>query len=105
MKKKQRNVYRHEIKSEIKEQKIKDIEGVLDLIFGDYENEWANKYVLKYRHFSEPKATIINRINFLWVCPIFYMIAPFRWVMFGEYQLNEDSRFFKIIKWLIGEPK
>lgn len=105
MKKNQTNVYRHEIKSEIKEQNIKDIDGVLDLIFGDYENEWANKYVLKYRHFTKRKTTIINRINFLWFVPLFYITAVFRWVIFNEYQLNEDSRSHKIVKWLLGDYK
>lgn len=125
MKSKIRNIHRFELENKLKE-KLKEIEKyqvkknnkesdidkaeiLLDIIFGTTDDAYwgaESKYVVKHRYGNRDKSTVFNRINSLWVYPLFILIiAPLRWVMMGDHSVSEDSRLGKILIKIIGPLK
>jgi len=100
-----RNLYRYELENVIKENDCQTPGDVLDILFGTYEEGYYSEYLVKDRYYEAPKTTFMNRINTLWVYPLFVIIMPFRYVLFGDSHVDEDSKFGWILTWLIGDLK
>jgi len=98
------NICRHELESKIKEGGLSSSSDVLNLLFGTYNDGYYSEYVVKKRWGDTLESgSFFNRVNTLWVYPLFLILIPFRYLMFGEFRINEDSRFGKVIIYLVGE--
>lgn len=101
-----RNLYRHEIEAQLTNHKEASAKDLLDLLFGTYNNDYNTDLVIKRKYGPTPVTTILHRLNALWVYPLFILIiAPFRYIAFGQAQLSEDSKIGSIFISLLGEMK
>lgn len=106
LKQSKRNVRRSELEKDMKNtlNGCNTAKEVLDFLFGTYNDDYQHDYVVKRRFYTTGgKTTIINRLNCLWVYPVFILLIPFRFVLFGSYQINEDSKLGMVLIKLIGE--
>ena len=76
---------------------------ILDLLFGDEDFRNNSDFILKYRHPELSDRTLFQRGNVLWIVPIFLILAPFRYLIWGESRVNEDSKLGRILIFLVGK--
>jgi hypothetical protein len=98
-----RNLYRHEVEAAAKAEKIETMSGLLDMLFGEYELDYRTDYVIKTRRKQRSENTIIHRLNRLWFIPLFVICAAFRYVLFGQAQINEDSKLGAVTRFFLGK--
>jgi hypothetical protein len=96
-------VYEHQLREVIKDKDLWPIETVDDLVKYLYNPDSSYKVVRRWP--ETPKQTVVNRINELWVYPLFLLCYPIRYVMFGSAQVSADSKLGKSINWLVGVMK
>lgn len=82
----------------------KDIDKFNKVICGDYSNDYYSDYTLTC-YDEKPKDKWWQRLNCLWVYPLFILSIPFRYVAFGDYRFQPNSKTYRIISKLIGENK
>ena len=71
-------------------------EGLIEFLFDD-ENEIGSDYVV-YRYKERyDKTTLSQRLNRVWVLPIWFIISPFKWLATGSSGVNQQT---KLGKWL-----
>ena len=107
---KQRETYRSEIESELKELSGYDrmdketIKKVLDHLCGTYEYRSDSEYKVVNRYRKYDKVTFLQRINKLWVYPaLLLLVCPVKWLATGDFGFKTDSRFGDILTKLIGD--
>ncbi|EKO3908194.1 hypothetical protein GTU35_001235 [Vibrio fluvialis] len=79
--------YRSKVDSDIKrfeEQRgiVLNKEETLDFLFGNH-SEFSRTSLDLYL-LEEPKKTAVHRLNHLWAFPLTFMLAPFRYVLYGD---------------------
>lgn len=92
--------YKHQLKKDFEENKYlpKTVDGLLDYLFS--EDQWGDKYsnYIVYRdRDSYDKTTLKQRINLLWVFPMWFVFSPFLWLFTGKFRISQHS---KLGKWL-----
>ncbi|WP_428615758.1 hypothetical protein [Pseudoalteromonas sp.] len=99
--------YKHKILEEIKLNrgiKSPSAEQVLDHLFGGYDGFVESKYTV--RRYKSVKTNAIQRINALWVYPCYFaFVAPIRWIMVGHTGVETESRAWKVLEFLLGDPR
>lgn len=99
--------YKHKILEEIKNDRgIENptAEQILDHLFGNYEGWVASDYTV--RKYKSVKTNVIQRFNALWVYPCYFVfVAPIRWLMVGYTGVPTESRAWKILEILLGDPR
>tara|TARA_R110000803_G_scaffold13482_9_gene37939 strand:- start:20908 stop:21228 length:321 start_codon:yes stop_codon:yes gene_type:complete len=73
---------------------------VIDWLLGEEQGYSDHDYVL-YKYDYNRGRTLMNRINTLWVYPVFILSIPFQWIITGDYGLTRDSKIGKIVDRLI----
>lgn len=105
--KKTKKIYAHSLMKEIKEMKGMEnptANQVLEHLLGDADGWIASNYTV--RAYEDIKTTTIQRLNALWVYPLYVLIvAPIKWVLTGCTGVKTESRFYGILKFLLGDPK
>ena len=77
-------------------------EQVLSHLFGDCDG-WINSNYEIYRY-EKTKKTIINRLNSVWVYPVYAaFIAPVKWIVTGSTGVESDTKMYNLLVWLLGE--
>ena len=102
---KRRNDY-FSISTIIKE--VKEVNGtdnptakeVLEFMIGDSDGWRSGNYVL-YKYNKTKKRNFIQRVNMLWVYPLFVVTIPLQYLLFGEWGLNRNNKVGKIVDWLV----
>jgi hypothetical protein len=89
---------RKEILDELGEDK--SAEALLDNLLRD-TNGWNNSDYRVIKYTNVQKRSIGNRLNYLWVWPIFICTIPFSWVLTGTYGLDRNSKVGKVVDWLV----
>ena len=64
----------------------------------EYLLEGSEYSIRKYKHTNK---SIFNRINMLWVYPLFLMMAPFQWLLCGDTGFKRESRVGRILDFLV----
>jgi hypothetical protein len=59
-------------------------------------------YVIKEKY-AEPTNSLKNRLNVLWIFPLFILAIPFRYIFLGYYQIDNNSKLGKFIHKCINE--
>lgn len=105
--KKTKRVYSHAVLKEIKEHKgIENptVNQVLSHLFGDEDGWVASDYTV--RAYEKVKTNPIQRLNTIWVYPLYALIvAPVKWIVTGDTGVKTESRFYGVLKFLLGDPK
>lgn len=81
-----------------------DIDKFKKVICGDCSNDYYSDYRLT-DYGEKPKDKWWQRLNCLWVYPLFIVCIPFRYVMYGDYKFQPNSKAYRVISKLIGEDK
>lgn len=77
-------------------------EDILEVLFSeDCTNDF---YVYWWENPWQKKRTAVQRLNFLWFLPIFYIIiAPLQWVFKGEIGFTERTKIGEVVLKMLGE--
>lgn len=97
----------YEVDSLIKEYK-EDNDGkeptgkeMLEHLLGDSEG-WSNSdYTLERYKYSTKNRSVLQRLNWLWVYPLFLITTPFQWIFTGNVGLSKNSRIGRVVDKLI----
>jgi hypothetical protein len=93
--------YKYKLLAEFKENKYlpQTPEGLLEFLFDD-----DSEYRIYYYNdpWGSSKRTIGNRLNTLWMLPIWAVCAPFLWLFTGEAGINQHSKLGKWIAKVTG---
>ena len=54
--------------------------------------------IKKYEHTQK---NIFNRINTLWVYPLFLIMVPFQWLLCGDTGFKRESRIGRVLDFLV----
>lgn len=98
-----RRLYRHEIEKVINENEVESTSEMLDLLFGTHEDEYESEYIMESRWSEHANRSLFNRINLFWVVPLFTMLIPIRYLMFGNHHVSKHSKLGEILTKIIGE--
>ena len=73
-------------------------EDVLDYLLGDMD--WCDsEYTLyKYEHSYR---SFVNRLNLIWVYPLFFISIPFQWLFRGVIGFSRDSKIGRLVNKLV----
>lgn len=87
--------YKHQIEKDFKESHLpQTINGLLDFLCDDEER---GDYRVYHLNDVYEKTTLKQRLNVLWLVPVWWIIAPFKWVFTGKAGVSQHS---KVGKWL-----
>jgi hypothetical protein len=64
----------------------------------EYLLEDSEYSIRKYEHTQK---SIFNRINMLWVYPLFLIMVPFQWLLCGDTGFKRESRAGKVLNFLV----
>lgn len=53
------------------------------------------------RKYERTHKSIFNRINMLWVYPLFLLQMPFQWLLCGDTGFKRESRIGKVLNFLV----
>jgi len=65
----------------------------------DWLASCSEYHIVKYR---KPSRTLFNRINLLWVFPLFLVMSPFQWMFYGDTGFRLDSSIGRAVNWLVN---
>lgn len=75
-------------------------EEVLGYMMGDRDDYMCAGYVV-YHYDKEMGRTFIQRLNMLWVYPLFFLSIPFQFLLTGSWGVSRNSKIGKVIDWLV----
>jgi len=91
--------YRHELEQLLKDNGVATITDFLDFLYDQYGEREVS---IKHRYFDKPKSTLVNRLNSIWVYPLFILSIPYRYIVYGYYHINSNTRLARILNKLLG---
>lgn len=65
-------------------------EETLDFLFGNHSDRARTRLDLYL--LVEPDKTVIHRLNHLWAFPLTFVLAPFRYVLYGDIGWDNKTR-------------
>lgn len=74
---------------------------VLEYMLGDYYNPTGHSDFVVYRYKDKKKRTFLNRLNMLWVYPLFIITIPFQYLFLGDWGINRNTKLGKIVDKLV----
>ena len=89
---------RKEILDELGEDKSAD--ALLDNLLRSTDG-WNNSDYRIIKYTNVQKSSLWNRLNYLWVYPVFICSIPFTWLITGKWGLDRKSKVGKVVDWLI----
>lgn len=98
IKQKQQSLYRHEIEQLLGggDASVKSAKDVLDLLYGDYNNDYRSDYKI-VRRFNKPNRNFKCRLNMLWATPLTILMFPVLYVVKGYGGWSEESLIGRFI--------
>lgn len=93
-----RKAFKHELKKDFEEDKYlpKTVDGLLEYLF-DQDVRYKGYHVYLDKEAYSARSNTTQRLNRLWVVPIWFVIAPFKWLATGSAGVNQHT---KLGKWL-----
>jgi len=94
-----RKLYRHQFENMLKEKGITPDYEIMAFIFNE-----ENDFKLTDTYLPLPKTTILNRLNSLWVYPLYLLtIAPVYYIIKGQTGVSRETKMGQILTYLLGE--
>lgn len=81
------------------------ISDVMEIIYGSrfIDDDITPPYVICKNHFhTDEDATFIQRLNRLWIIPLYLVFMPFQWLFCGNTGINHNSRLAVFLSRLTG---
>ncbi|HCQ0342830.1 TPA: hypothetical protein OGP63_004627 [Escherichia coli] len=81
------------------------ISDVMEIIYGSrfIDDDITPPYVICKNHFhTDEDATFIQRLNRLWIIPLYLVFMPFQWLFCGNTGFNHNSRLAVFLSRLTG---
>lgn len=107
--KKEYKVYQHNFIGELKELRGYDKfdkftkDTIIKHLFGDWEYDSESDFKLVYRHTPYIKTTTIQRLNWLWLTPLFMVfVMPFQWLFTGSTGFSQGTKIHTVLRYLLG---
>ena len=75
-------------------------EEVLTYMIGNQDHWTGGEYVV-YQYNKVKPRSFIQRLNMLWVFPLFFVSIPFQYLFLGDWGVNRNSKIGKAINWLV----
>ena len=72
-------------------------EGMLEFLFAD-----NSEYRIYYYDDPYTKSTLTHRLNTVWMLPLWFVCAPFLWMVTGKTGINQHSKLGKWISKVTG---
>lgn len=96
------SAYRHVIEKEMKALHGNDYtkNQLLDFLFDD---DYHGDYVVIPRFYQYEKRTVAQRINYIWIVPMWLSVCWIKWIFTGETGIHQESKAGKILSKLIGK--
>lgn len=108
LRQKLKEVYQHEFTKELKNLhgygrlcKVTEVK-IINHLFGDAYSNPRSKFKVVHRRDPYIKTKWWQRINRLWVFPLFLCTLPFQWIIRGETGIPTESDLGIILTKLIG---
>ena len=95
-----RSLDKEQFEAELEQQGLTGHDGAMVALFGD---DGRSDLCVRYRWSQGKRELLIHRLNTLWVYPAFILLIPARYLMFGQYGVDKDSRFGKMLTYLLGD--
>lgn len=73
---------------------------VLEFMIGN-SDQWCGGDFVVYKYSKSKKRTFLQRFNMIWVYPLFIITIPFQYLFLGDWGINRNSKFGKIIDKLV----
>lgn len=73
---------------------------VVQYMIGD-SDLWCGGDYCVYRYEDDTKRTFLNRLNIIWVWPLFALCLPFQYLLTGNTGVSRNSRIGRIVDKLI----
>lgn len=93
-------IYRQELVDIFKDNRIDSLDAFVRFVYSYDDNP---DIIIRKRWYKKPKNTIGNRLNMLWYFPLFILCIPFRYVMFGYFNVNKNTRLGRVSRYLLGD--
>ncbi|HFQ5115451.1 TPA: hypothetical protein ACGU7D_004260 [Vibrio vulnificus] len=91
--------FRHEVDSAIKDHETlhgpMTKEETLTFLFGDWNNRAETN--LDIYLLEQPEKTVLHRLNHLWAFPLTFILAPFRYVLYGDIGWTNKTKLGKFL--------
>lgn len=105
MMERKRSVYNLSLKREIMEELDcrrgdNSAEELLNMLLGDGCDERPS-WKFKLYKYNECPRSFLNRLNMIWVYPIFISSIPIQWLILGSVGVNRDSKIGSILNRLV----
>lgn len=100
---KYKETYRIQIEKVIKEENIQTAKQLLDLLYGDVNNDFTSDYKVLFERDPYIESTKLQRFNLFWVWPLWLITIPFQYIIRGEYGVKKETRLGQILTKLIGK--
>lgn len=73
---------------------------VLEYMIGDSDG-WCNGEYTLWKYEEVNKKNFIQRLNMLWVYPLFILTIPLQYLFTGSFGVNKNTRIGRVINWLV----
>jgi len=73
---------------------------VLEYMIGN-SDDWTGGKFAVYEYSECLKRSFVNRLNMLWVCPLFFLSIPIQFLVYGSLGLKRNSMVGKVVHWLV----
>lgn len=85
----------------LKDQSNPTPEEVLEYMIGDTDMWLGGEFVV-YRYKHRNKRSFLQRLNLLWVYPLFILTIPVQYLCIGRWGVNRNTLFGKLVFKLVG---
>lgn len=95
-----------ELRQELKEKGFNDIQikSMEEVFFGTSSNDYYSEYEVRY-YGTKLKDEWWQRLNMLWVVPLFLIASPIRYVMYGDNKVQPNTKLGRTLDFLVGKNK
>lgn len=107
--KKEYEVYEHNFIGELKELRGYDKfdkftkDTIIKHLFGECEYRSKSAFKLIHKHNPYLQTTTIQRLNWLWVTPLFMIfVMPFQWLFTGSTGFSQGTKIHTMLRYLLG---
>ena len=84
-----------------KTHKIEAADELIDFLVGEYQNDYESDYQVMDRWSEYEERTFMQRINWIWVLPVYFMCVPFAYIFIGKWEIQRNSKLGDLINRLI----
>lgn len=73
--------------------KPKEAKELLDLLYGQYNNDYCTDYEIATYRYQDGSKTVCQRLNMLWAVPLTILCMPFQYVIKGTTGWSKKTIF------------